>query len=134
MAGLLLAVSLLWGCSYHSLPQEVPLCRVVTAVTVTYENGPIQTQRHYTSADKMQRILNYLRLLRPYGKPEEDPESVQGSDFHILLSYSDGCQQSYRQKSDRFLQDIDGQWKKIDPRKAEELSQILGQMESDSIL
>lgn len=122
-------ISCLLGCHKQVDMQQ---CRVVTGVSVTYLNGPIQCQRQYTNADKMQQILNYLRTANPYGVPAEDPEAAEGSDFYIVLSYSDGCQKYYRQKANRFLRDTDGIWKKLDPSRAEKLGQIIGQMESDA--
>lgn len=121
----------LCGCDFHP---EVPAdhgARVITAITVTYENGPLNTRRHYTTDIKMQQILNYLRRIDPYGQPETDPETAGGSDFYIELTYSDGSRQLYRQKADRFMLDADGIWKRIDPGKAAQLSKILGLMESD---
>ncbi len=125
---LIAAVSCLLGCHKQVDMQQ---CRVVTEVTVTYLNGPIQCQRKYLNADKMQQVLNYLRTANPYGVPAEDPEHADGSDFYIVLTYSDGCQKYYRQKANRFLRDPDGLWKKLDPTRAEKLGQIIGQMESD---
>jgi len=122
------------GCNRHPGDSGLSNFRVVTAVTVYYDNGPINTQRHYTTDSKMQQILDYLRLINPYGAPDEDPETAVGSDFYIVLSYSDGFQKFYRQKGDRFLQGTDGLWKKIDPEKAAELSKIVGQLESDIAL
>lgn len=119
----------LFGCHKQVNMQQ---CRVVTEVTVTYLNGPIQCQRKYLDSDKMQQILNYLRTANPYGVPAEDPENAPGSDFYIVLSYSDGCQKYYRQKANRFLRDTDGVWKKLDPSRAEKLGQIIGQMDSDA--
>ena len=120
------------GCSHRPSPAPSGSgFRVVTGVTVTYQNGPIHAQRLYTNEGKMQQILNYLRLIDPYGAPEENPETAAGSDFRITISYSDGNQKTYRQKSDRFMLEEGGQWKKIDPSKAAELGRILGQMDSD---
>lgn len=129
----LLAASLLFGgcshCGSEALP--APECRVVTGIRVTFDNGPIHAERHYTASSKMRAVLNYLRWIDPYGAPQEDPETVTGSSFHIVLSYSDGCEKMYLQKADRFMQTDGGIWKTIDPKKAQTLSQILGQMESD---
>ena len=123
---------LLAGCRSSASQQNAdPICRVVTKVSVTYENGAIHANRFYTSAEKMQRILNYLRLIDPYGHPAEDPESSGGSNYRITLSYSDGCEKTYLQKSDRYLKEDGGPWKKIDPTEAEELGRLMGQMESD---
>ena len=65
--------------------------------------------------------------------PPEPPESVDGSDFYIVLNYSDGGQKLYRQHADRFMQVDGGEWKSISVKKAVELSRILGQMKSDII-
>ncbi len=121
----------LFGCSFHPVAPSEHGIRVITAITVTYENGPLKTRRHYNTDEKMQPILHYLRRIDPYGKPEVNPETLPGSDFHIELSYSDGSRQLYRQKSDRFMLDADGVWKRIDPGKASKLSEILGKLESD---
>lgn len=106
-------------------------CRVVTEVNVTFLNGSIQCQRKYIQTEKMQQILNYLRTASAYGVPAENPENAAGSDFYIVLSYSDGCRKYYRQKANRFLRDTDGIWKKLDPARAEKLGQLIGQMDSD---
>lgn len=132
----LLTVSLLGlsGCKASSaaLPQP-PLCRVVTRVEVDYENGPLHAQRCYTSSEKMERVLNYLRQIDPYGTPEESPETAAGSDYYIILSYSDGFQKHYHQKSDRYFQTEGGRWARIDPTRAEELGELLGSMPSDGV-
>ena len=123
------AISCLLGCHKQVDMQQ---CRVVTGIAVTYLNGPIQCQRQYSNPDKMQQILDYLRTAAAYGVPAEDPENTAGSDFYIVLSYSDGCQKYYRQKANRFLRDTDGIWKKLDPSRGAKLGQIIGQMESDA--
>lgn len=108
-----------------------PVFRVVTQISVFYQSGPITAQRRYTRDDKMQQILNYLRRIDPYGTPLEDPETADGNDFQIELVYSDGSKKQYHQRSNRYLQINGGNWRLIDPKKAEELSQILCAMESD---
>ena len=126
-----LLCSLVGGCMHFvTRPAEAPV-RVVTHINITYENGNIHTQRHYQDATKMTQVLNYLRLIDPYGRPAVDPEIVGGSQFYIELAYSDGTNKVYRQKADRYMQIDGGDWKIIDPARAEELSLLLGQMESD---
>ena len=122
---------LLWGCSAHQDPAQ-SVSRVVTDITVTCSNGPIQVQRHYTSSEKMRAILNYLRWIDPYGIPTEDPEQSEGSLFQIVMTFSDGSEKVYLQKADRYMQ-IDGEdWMTIDPQKALTLGQMLGEMKSDA--
>ena len=121
------------GCTYHfPKDQNNTQGRVVTGVLVHFSNGPLKLQRNYTDSDKMRRILHYLRYIDPYGTPSEDPEQLQGSDFHIVLSFSDGGYQVYQQRSDRFMRIDGGIWQRIDPEKAKELTFMLDQMESDA--
>ena len=121
----------LGGCSRHSSGDSAAPLRVVTKIDISYKNGPIHCQRHYNDSDKMTHVLNYLRLIDPYGTPEEDPETSVGSLFHIELTYSDGSTKVYQQKSDRYMRIDNGPWKSINPAKAEGLSLLLGQLKSD---
>ena len=130
---LALFLSLLSGCHRQPPPDmNQPIYRTVTSVTIRYKNGPIRVQRRYTSDEKMKRVMTYLRLIDPYGTPEENPEEAAGSDIHIILSYSDGFQKTYRQMGDRYMMEDGGKWQKIDPAKAKKLGEILGQLESDA--
>ena len=121
------------GCGHRMPVTTVPTHRVVTGIDITFQYGPLYARRIYTSAEKMSVILHYLRFIDPYGTPPEPPESVDGSDFYIVLNYSDGGQKLYRQHADRFMQVDGGEWKSISVKKAVELSRILGQMKSDII-
>ncbi len=132
-AGLLLVFLFCGGCSRRVTIPQSTAHRVVTEVHVFYQNGPIRAQRHYVSSEKMQAVLNYLRLLNPYGILTPAPEDLSGSDFDIVLTYSDGSEKHYRQYADLYLQEGDGQWQQIDPKKAAELSRLLCQMESDQV-
>ena len=127
-----LCILSLCGCNrwfhYDSGPTT---CRVVESIDIYYENGPLQFHRVYTASDKMQSILNYLRLINPDGTPMEDPEASEGSTFRIVMTYTNGCQKTYLQKSDRFLLAEGQPWRNIDSKKAQELSRIIGVMESD---
>lgn len=126
-----LLCSFLGGCMHFVVkPAEAPV-RVVTQIHVTCDNGSICSERHYSDAEKMKHVLNYLRLIDPYGRPAVDPEIIQGSSFYIELGYSDGSKKVYRQKANRYMQVDGGEWKTINPNRAEDLSILLGQMESD---
>ena len=120
------------GCGRASSPDREPgPFRVVAQIQVLYRNGPLSVRRSYTREDKMQQVLNYLHRIDPYGTPGEDPETAGGSDFLIELLYTDGSKKEYRQRSDRFMQINGGPWKQIDPEKAEDLSRILCELDSD---
>ena len=119
---------LLSGCAQKEAASSFPL---VTEISVHYENGPVQGQLSYTDDEKMQLILTYLRLLRPYGQPTEDPETAEGTLFEISLHYADGGTSVYRQKADRYLKSGEKPWLCISPQKATELSLLLGYLEED---
>ena len=123
-----LVLSLLSGCRQETTPIRP---NVVTGITVTYENGPISARRYYTSSPKMRAILNYLRWIDPYGPPEVDPETINGSTFSIVLSYSNGQEKRYLQKADNYLLEEGLPWRKINPDRAMTLGKMMGEMESD---
>ena len=125
---IVLVLSLFSGCRQEKVNNRPT---VVTGITVTYENGPISARRYYTSSPKMRAILNYLRWIDPFGPPEVDPETVGGSTFSIVLSYSNGQEKLYLQKADNYLLEEGFPWRKIDPNRAMTLGKMLGEMESD---
>ena len=133
MLAIFAAVMLLSGCTRFGGNSQSSPVRVVTQVTVSYEEDPFYVTRQYTSGEKVRQVLNYLRQLRPYGKPQEDPETVSGSLIRIVLSFSDGEQQVCQQRSDRYFKKNDEDWMYVDPQKAQQISMILGEYESDPI-
>lgn len=124
-------ILLLTGCGLSNAIQKPSAYRVITEIYVDYQSGPLQEQWLFSTPEKMQLIVDYLRSIDPYGAPGEVPEETPGSDFQIKLLYSDGSLRHYHQHADRFMRIDDGPWKRIDPQKALELSQILGQLSSD---
>ncbi len=103
-----------------------PQVRVVTQIDVSGSLGIA----HYTSNEKMEQILNCLRLIRPLGQPSGDPAQAAASDICITLHYSDGQQASYHQRSDCYWL-AQGKWTGIDPKRGEALSLLLSQLPGD---
>ena len=128
---LLLAVQLC-GCCNPDRCKSEPY-RVISSVRVSYKNGPLEAQRVFVSPEKIQKFVDYLRRIDSYGNPTENPETVSGSEFYIIIDYSDGSMQTYHQRADRLMRMGNGPWKRIDSKKAVELSRILGSMSSDSL-
>ena len=91
---LLLAIASALLCSCRQKNGAQNESRTIADITITYHNGPLQTQLQYTSAVKMRAILNYLRWIDPYGKPTEDPELVDGHLFQIVVAFSDGSRET----------------------------------------
>lgn len=124
-----LVVSVFTGCK--PAPAESTAYRVVSQIHVQYQNSGLHQRWHFNSDEKMEAVLTYLRILDPYGTPQEDPETVAGSDIFITLVFSDGSNKIYHQRSDRYLRIGDGLWKCIDPETALQLSALLGVLTSD---
>ncbi|MBE6917223.1 MAG: hypothetical protein E7470_04900 [Ruminococcaceae bacterium] len=120
------------GCAHLQRPSETEAYRVVTQIDVRYQKDRIVSEGSFFEPEKMQKILYYLRSISPYGTPAEDPAQIQGSDFFITLRYSDNTQKVYQQRDNRFMRIDSGPWKRIDPKRAIMLSQILDTMDSDT--
>lgn len=121
---------LLTGCSRQPSPQPTQ-SKIVTGITVSWEENGTDARRYYTTSEKMRAVLNYLRWIDPYGTPQEDPEAVSGCRYRIILSYSDGREKQYLQKANRYLWEEGKSWRRIDPENAATLGKILSEMQSD---
>lgn len=124
-----LAVSVFTGCA--PTPAESTAYRVVSQIHIQYQNSGLHQRWHFNSDEKMEAVLIYLRILDPYGTPQEDPDNAVGSDIVITLVFSDGSSKIYHQRAERYLQIDDSPWKCIDPRTALQLSALLGVLTSD---
>lgn len=115
---------LLGGCS-----KKAPVCRVVTGIDVEYQHSGGTIRRVYTQNDSISSLLNYLRLLRPYGPVI--PGETKNATCRIVLQYSDGPDTVYFQRGYDYLQKDDGHWQKIDKERAVLLYPLLLLMPSD---
>lgn len=121
---------LLSGCKAQDPVPEDPLV-YVTQVSVDYEYRLSHLRRSYTDSDKMDVFLYYLYGLSPHGKPEEDPEQIQGDSCRITLTLSDGTQRVYRQMGSRYLS-VDCQpWQEISQRKGSVLFHLVNHIPGD---
>ena len=129
---LLLGIFLfLSGCGKARSPESV--YRAVTGVDiVTKQDGQI-LRRHYTSPEKMQYVLTFLRLLEPVGKPNTDPEQLTEDMFLIALTRSDGSRVYYRQTGHRYVCKNDQDWFSIDPAQAAKLYELMAHIPGDQL-
>ena len=122
----LLLTCILSGCGGGQKEETAPTAyRVVQRIHITYENGGETMERSYETQENMQKILNYLRWVKPYGAPGEDPMAQTGEEFRVELHYSDGSRKTYQQRCDRYLRMGEEPWKKIDPERGRELRRLL---------
>ena len=81
----------------------------------------------------MGSVLIYLRLLKPFGKPEKDPDTVDADIYEITVQLSDGNKRVYRQKAHRYFSRGQQQWERIDPERAAGLYTLMRQLPSDAL-
>lgn len=128
----LCAAVFLTGCvRRHTLKDTDSYLRLVVRVDVAGQKEDERLDLTYTHQEKMEAILNYLRLIRQQGPASGDPEQFSGEFYTITLHFSDGHKQIYRQHANRFLSTDAKPWRNIDPEHAEFLYPLLKAMPSD---
>lgn len=125
---LLAFLMLLTGCTGQ---KEMPSVRVVTQVDVTCSRDGQLLHRRYTAQEKMEPLLNYLRLLEPRGRARVDPERTRGNAYQITLHFSHGAPTVYYQRCERFLSKNRHPWQEVDSQFAGELYPILRDTPAD---
>ena len=120
---------LLTGCKEEK-PPELPL---VTAVEITCRHGEEVIHRTYTTPQKVQRFLYYLRRQQTMGYTDRNPERILGDTAWIRVELSDGSSRIYRQRADRFLSVDCHRWKKIDESWGRRLYSMLLLIPSDPV-
>jgi hypothetical protein len=91
-------------------------------------------QRHYTDSQKMEYVLLYLRLLKPFGKPDTDPDQLDKDVYQITVHLSDGDRRIYRQKAHKYFSWDSRPWQKIDPAQASGLYALMEHLPSDTVM
>ena len=108
-----------------------PSLPVVCRVEVDCRQGSVHQHRHYTSSEKMGWVLNFMRMQKNLGRPEENPEAVPGDSYTVYVYLTDGKQRVYRQQADRYLQMEGKAWQRIDPKWGGCLYYLLQTLPSD---
>lgn len=103
----------------------------VTHADVTWQTESHRHHRHYRSPEKIQKLMLYLRTLRPKGNADVDPETLGGNTCKIVLYYQNGQRQIYYQQADRYLSVDSRPWERIPQIQAEKLYPLLEEMPSD---
>lgn len=129
---ILMGGMLLCGCSANAQgPEPTPPLCVVTQVDVTCRSPGDILERHYTQPQKMEAVLNYLRLLEYRGQADCDPEQLIGNAYKIMVQLSDGCSHCYYQRADQYLSRDRKPWERIDPDQARQLYLLLVELPGD---
>lgn len=131
MKRFLWAVMFVFLCLAGCGKKEMGGVRVVSAVDVICDRGYQIQRRHFTQPEKMEMVLDYLRLQPDLGPVEKDPEKYAGQRIRIDVTLSDGTHRVYYQQGDRFLSRQLHPWQHIDPVRAAEFSENLLRMSTD---
>lgn len=123
----LLLLPLVFGCQRKSKPAV----RFVTQVDISFHYNDILLQRHYTSDEKIEAVLLYMRLLRTGVAPAVDPETITSDTYGITVSFSDGSQQTHTQKAHRYFRRHGSGWQTIQPLQAAQLYELMRHYPSD---
>ena len=127
---LVFVLSTLNGCGKADLPDQ-PLCRVVTTIDVTAAHNGTVSHYIYSHSDKMETLLNYLRMVHPDASTDMAPDTFRADAYQITVSFSDGNHSTYYQIYNEFLKKDDGSWMRIDADQGATLYPILCSMPTD---
>ena len=123
---LLIICVILCGCKKEKEPEH----RVVTGIQVEYHQGENVLHRSYKKTENVQFVLNYLRILNPFGPVI--PEGRQADNCRITLQYSHGPDSVYLQQGSAYLCRNGGPWESIDSARASLLYPMLLLLPSDA--
>lgn len=124
----IMAALLLAGCSSKPRP---PGSRVVSQISVSYQENGNKIVKNYFSQYKMRRILDSFRLLGQKYTPVMDPDTLRTTVFEVRLFFSDGSQRLYHTRSDRYIRTDNGPWQQTDPVRLQQLNELLLQLPTD---
>ena len=120
---------LLTGC--HREKESTVQSSVVTRIDITCENGEERILRSYTSPDKMRLVLLYIRSVRSPFASLPEPEEPGLRKIHITTISANNTVKIYRQHGDRYFQEGNGGWQKIDPEKGGILWELIQSLPND---
>ena len=126
MVFLLILCLVFSGCKKNETPEH----RVVTGIEVEYHQGEKVLERSNHKTENVQFMLNYLRILRPFGPVI--PEGEQEDNCRITLQYSFGPDSVYLQRGNSYLCRNGKDWESIDRSRASLLYPMLLLLPSDA--
>lgn len=131
---ILLVLVIVSGCSQIHTPNDTaPGTRMAVRVDVYCVQDDASFERSYTQPEKLEAMLLYLRLLKPQGRAEVNPEELLGTVSQITVHLSGGEKRVYRIRCNSFLSVDAKPWQNIDPGHAADLYPLLLIMDGDPI-
>ena len=129
----LMLALLLFPLAFGCRQKDQPSFRFVTQLDIYFQYNDIHLQRHYTTDEKIEAVLLYMRLLHTEDAPVTDPEAITSDTYTITVSFSDGSQQTHIQKAHRYFRRHGSGWQTIQPRQAAQLYALMRHYPSDSM-
>lgn len=114
-----------------NFPENAKPCRVVTAITIQWEMDDTEYRRVYTTQNKMNKILNYLRSLESAAAANDPEESLLMPQYQILLQRSDGTAVQMVQYGITHFREADGSLMAVAPEDAIRLPLLLAAIPED---
>jgi hypothetical protein len=127
---ILLTVILLSMCG--GCLRKKPGVRVVDRILVQWEENGHSVYREHDDPEKMQLILNKVRMLGQRFSSETDPETLDVPTVTMTLLYSDGSQRQYQIKPDRYVRIGRAAWQQANPKQITSLRLLLLSLPDDS--
>ena len=127
---LIFAAALILLLGYYLFPARA-LSGFVTHADISWQTGLHRHHRHYNQPEKIQKLLHYIRALRPRGNAATDPEALGGNRCKIVFYYQNGQRQIYYLQADRYLSIDAHPWERVNPQQSAKLYRILEEMTSD---
>lgn len=118
------------GCVKETAGKTLPHGSV-TQVDIYYRRPACTVTRHYTSPEKVEAVLIYLRLLQPIGPVPLTPQAQHAGGYEIVVHLQNGGKRIHRQCSDCFASIDDIYWGAINPRVGRQLPLLMDRLPSD---
>lgn len=109
----LLVLTLLFLPLTGSRPIAKPAVRLLQEAKIDFYGPDSNAVIHYRDPEKLQELLNCLRLTRPHGRVEPSQMNADGHFCRIRLYYSTGAVETRYLQDYRFLSTDGTLWQKI---------------------
>ena len=117
IAVLLLTIPcLMWGCRKEDgTPKKEPApdVRLVESIDVTLDPADEELDRHYSTQEKLDKVLSYLRGLELSADVEGDPETSEETQYRITVHYVGGGSRTYIQIANLYFQEEGQAWEQL---------------------
>lgn len=105
--------------------------RLVDQISVQWEDSGTTVCQVFDDPDKLQLILNKIRTLGQRFSTDTNPETLDVPSVAVSIHYTDGTQQLYQIKPDRYVRIGREPWQQANPRQVTSLRLLLLSLPGD---